>query len=180
MKRGIPIFLILVLIGGVTWIWAQQQTHANSGLKGSGTVEAEQVNIGPEVAGRVVKVFADEGQAVKAGDVLLHLDDALLLAQRVQAEAAVNTARAQREQLLAGARPEQLDVARAAISSTQAALASAQADLNRLLTGVTNDQIAGAKAQLAAASQDIARQLYGHLQRAQHRQEFWHRRSWIG
>ncbi len=152
MRRMIPIILILALIGVGAWWWlSQQRTQAANGLKGSGTIEVQQINIGPEVAGRVVEVIADEGQAVKAGQALFRMDDALLLAQRAQAEAAVNTARAQRDQLLAGARKEQLDAAQATISSTQAALSGAQADLSRLLTGTTNDQIAAARAQLVAA-----------------------------
>jgi HlyD family secretion protein len=129
----------------------QQQTQAAAGLKGSGTIEADQINLGPEVAGRVVQVLADEGQLVKAGDMLFRLDDTLLKAQRAQAEAAVNAARAQRDQLVAKARPEQLAAAQATITSTQATLSGAQADLHRLLSGATNDQIRAAQAQLEAA-----------------------------
>ena len=152
MRRVIPVFVILALIaGGAYWWYTQQQTQAANGLKGSGTIEAQQLNIGPEVAGRVVEVTADEGQAVKAGQVLFRLDDALLLAQRAQAQAAVQTARAQRDQLLAGARLQQLEAAQAAISSTQAALNGAQADFNRLVSGATYDQVAAAQAQLEAA-----------------------------
>ena len=151
MRRIIPILLILAVIGGGTYWWSRQQTQAVAGLKGSGSIEAEQINVGPEVAGRVVQVLADEGQQVKAGQVLFQLDDTLLSAQRAQAEAAVNTARAQRDQLVAKARPEQLQAAQATISSTQASLNGAQADLNRLLSGATNDQIAAAQAQLVAA-----------------------------
>ena len=150
MKRIIPILLILAVIGGGTYWWSQQQTQAAIGLKGSGAIEAQQINIGPEVSGRVVQVSADEGQKVTAGQVLLRLDGTLLDAQRAQAEAAVNTARAQRDQLVARARPEQLAAAQATISSTQASLSGAQADLRRLLSGATNDQMAAAQAQLEA------------------------------
>lgn len=151
MKRVIPVLLLLAIIGGGAYGWSQQKTQAAAGLKGSGTVEAQQINIGPDVSGRVVEALADEGQKVAAGQVLLRLDGALLDAQRAQAEAAVKTVRAQRDQLVARARPEQLAAAQAAISSTQASLSGAQADLNRLLAGATNDQIAAARTQLQAA-----------------------------
>jgi HlyD family secretion protein len=151
-RRIIPAFVVLVLIaGGAYWWYTQQQTQAANGLTGSGTIEAQQINIGPEVAGRVVEVTADEGQSVEAGQVLFRLDDALLLAQRAQAEAAVQTAQAQYDQIRAGARAQQLRAAQAAISSTQAALDGAQADFNRLLSGATYDQVAAAQAQLEAA-----------------------------
>jgi HlyD family secretion protein len=168
MRRVIPIIVMLALIAGGTYWWAQQQTQAATGLKGSGTVEATQVNVGPEVAGRVVQVMADEGQAVKVGDILFRLDDALLVAQRAQAEAAVNTARAQRDQLLAGARPQQLEAARATISSTQASLSGAQADLSKLLSGATSADIAAAQSQLksAQANATIVQDSYDALSRA--------------
>ncbi len=150
MHRVIPILLILAVIGGGTYWWSQQHTQAAIGLQGSGTIEVEQVNLGPEVSGRVIEVLAEEGQQVAAGQVLFRLDDTLLKAQRTQAEAAVNTARAQRDQLVAGARPEQLQAAQATVRSTLATLSGAQADLNRLLSGATNDQIKAAQAQLEA------------------------------
>lgn len=151
MRRVMLVFLIVAVAGAGLYGWSQRRTEAASALRGSGTIEADQVNIGPDVSGRVVQVLADEGQQVQAGQVLFRLDDALLQSQRLQAEAAVQAARAQRDQLLAPARPQQLAAAQAAISSTQAALAGAQADLNHLLSGTTNDQISAARAQLAAA-----------------------------
>jgi HlyD family secretion protein len=150
MRPILGIVLVALIAGGVWW-WTQQQTQATRGLTGSGTIEATQVQIGPEVSGRVVQVTATEGQAVKAGDVLLRLDDSMISVQRAQAQAAVNTAHAQRDQLLAGARSQQLEAARATISTTQALLSGAQADLDRLLAGATNDQVAAARSQLAAA-----------------------------
>jgi HlyD family secretion protein len=155
MKRAIrPILAIVLLaaIAGGVWWWTRQQAQVTRNeLAGSGTIEAIEVNVGPEVSGRVVEVGAAEGQSVKAGEVLLRLDGSLLAAQRAQAEAAVNTARTQRDQLLAGARSQQLDAARATITTTRALLNGAQADLDRLLAGATNDQIQAARSQLASA-----------------------------
>jgi HlyD family secretion protein len=149
--RAILGIVLVALIAGGVWWWTQQQTQATRGLIGSGTVEATQVQIGPEVSGRVVQVTAKEGQVVKVSDVLLRLDDSMLSVQRAQAQAAVNTARAQRDQLLAGARPQQLQAAQATISTTQAMLSGAQADLDRLLAGASSDQVAAARSQLATA-----------------------------
>ena len=149
--RPILGIVLLALIAGAIWWWTRQQTQAAHGLTGSGTIEATQVQLGPEVAGRVVQVRVKEGQTVQVNDVLFSLDDSMLSVQRVQAQAAVNTARAQRDQLLAGARAQQLDAARATISTTQALLSGAQADLDRLLAGATYDQVAAARSQLASA-----------------------------
>ena len=105
--RPILGIVLLTLIVGAVWWRTRQQTQAAHGLTGSGTIEATQVQIGSEVAGRVVQVRVKEGQTVQAGDVLFSLDDSMVSVQRAQAQAAVNTARAQRNQLLAGARAQQ-------------------------------------------------------------------------
>ena len=155
MKKAIrPILAIVLLaaIAGGVWWWTRQQAQVTrNALAGSGTIEAIEVNVGPEVSGRVVEVGAAEGQTVKAGDVLLRLDGSMLAAQRAQAVAAVKTARAQRDQLAAGARSQQIDAAQASITTTRALLNGAQADLDRLLAGATNDQIQAARSQLASA-----------------------------
>ena len=152
MQRIRLMVLILAVLGGGIYGWLQlRNAQAATQLSGSGTIEATETNIGPEVSGRVAQVLADEGQTVKAGQVLFQLDDSMLKAQRVQADAAVQAARAQRDQLLAPARPDQLQAAQANVSSAQAALAGAQADLAQLLSGSTNAQIAAAQAQLDTA-----------------------------
>jgi HlyD family secretion protein len=79
-----------------------------SELRASGTIAAREVEVGAEIGGAVAQIAVDEGQSVQQGDLLLRLDDTLLQAQRAQAAAAV-------------------DVARAALNTAQAGLAAAQA-----------------------------------------------------
>ncbi|MDW8214835.1 MAG: secretion protein HlyD, partial [Roseiflexaceae bacterium] len=57
----IPLILVAALIGGGYW-WFQQSAQARNGaLTGSGTIEAEEVLVTAEIAGRVQRLFADEG-----------------------------------------------------------------------------------------------------------------------
>lgn len=102
----IVILLLVLLIGGYYGLQALFKVN-NSGLQASGTIEAVNVNISPETAGKVTEVLADEGDPVKVGDPLLYLDDSLLTAQRAVASA-------------------QVDSANAAVVTSEAALASAQ------------------------------------------------------
>jgi multidrug resistance efflux pump len=76
-------------------------------------IAAREVKIASEIGGLVAEVNPDEGALVRKGDVLFRVDGSMLLAQRAQAEATVKMAHAQRDQLVAGARPEQIEVARA-------------------------------------------------------------------
>jgi len=112
----IPIaVIILLIIAGAWYLISQNQKAAEPGpLSGSGTVEAVEVTVSAEVSGRVTEVLVEEGQSVQAGDVLFRLDDTLLAAQRVQAQAALDAAQAG------------LDVARTALPLAQASVDSAQ------------------------------------------------------
>ena len=112
-RPPIPLIVILilaVLVGGYYGIRALLNP-AGTALTASGTIEAIEVTISPEIGGKVAEVALDEGQAVKAGDLLFRLDDSLLQAQR-----AVTAAN--------------LEMAKAAATTAVASLATAQANFN--------------------------------------------------
>ncbi len=116
-KRAmIPVvLLILAVVGGGGWfIWQQTRPPEDTSLQGSGTVEAVEVTVSPEVSGRVVEVLVAQGQDVQPGDVLFRLDGALLEAQQRQAEAALDAAQAGWEVAQSG-----LAAARAAVDTAR-------------------------------------------------------------
>lgn len=123
-RPPIPVIVIVLLaiIGvGAYYYLNQQQQVLDGVLTASGTVEAIEISIAPETAGKVVEVLVDEGQAVKAGDVLFRLDSTLLEAQQALAAAS-------------------LDSAKSAASTAEAALATAQAQYDLTLIAALNDQ----------------------------------------
>lgn len=61
------VLAIGVLYGG--WF------HRDSGLQGSGTVEARNIRVGSKVGGRIDKLLVREGDNVEAGQVLMTFDD---------------------------------------------------------------------------------------------------------
>lgn len=63
-------------------------------LTGSGTLSALKVNVVPELSGKIVKITVEEGSQVKAGDVLITIEDDVFSAQKDQADAAVGVAEA--------------------------------------------------------------------------------------
>jgi multidrug resistance efflux pump len=121
----IPVLLIVILLLAGGWYLStqNQKDEAEQGLSSSGTVEAVEVTVSPEVAGRVVEVLAQEGDTVEAGQALFRLDGSLLEAQRDQAEAALASAQAA------------VNVAFSVRDSAQAALDSAQVQLELELVG---------------------------------------------
>jgi len=77
----------IVYLNGVT-------QSDNGPLTASGTVEATEVTVVSEVAGRVVEVLVAEGEYVEQGTTLIILDDELLQAQKEQMLATIETAEA--------------------------------------------------------------------------------------
>jgi len=116
-KPNPTMIVVIVLVVAAIGYFAYQawkQNNAASQLNASGTIEATNVNVAPEQAGKVKDVLVDEGQTVKKGDALMHLDDSLLQAQKEQAVAALN-------------------VAKAGAASADASLASVQNQYNQTL-----------------------------------------------
>ena len=93
----------------------------DGGLTASGFIEAEEVDIAPQLGGRVGVLFVEEGDDVDAGDLLARIDGALLAAQIESARAAVQTAEARMAQVKAGASPQQIRQAEAAVARAEAA-----------------------------------------------------------
>lgn len=90
IKQLLVFSLLLALLLGVTAC----ESNGEETLSGSGTLSALQVNVVPEVTGKIVEISVEEGSQVKAGDVLIRLEDDVLAAQAAQADAAVAVAEA--------------------------------------------------------------------------------------
>jgi RND family efflux transporter MFP subunit len=96
------------------------------------------VGVVSKIPGRVQRVFVEVGQPVKAGQVLLELDQTELAAQVRQAEAAVIAARAGARQTVSAAETQvrvatgQYESAQAGLRQSEASLKSAEDSLARL------------------------------------------------
>jgi HlyD family secretion protein len=96
-KRIIPIVLVIAVVAGIGyWWWTNYgagSAAANGALGGSGTIEAQQIAITPQTAGRITSAPAEEGVAVKAGDVLYQLDPSLLQLQLKSLQTVIDAAK---------------------------------------------------------------------------------------
>jgi HlyD family secretion protein len=101
-------------------------------IQGVGTVEAKVVvNVSSKVTGRVVSVLVDQGDTIRAGEILARLDAAQYAADLDRGEANVRTAEAQLRDLLAGPRPQELEQMRARLASATATRTLAEHDYQR-------------------------------------------------
>ena len=131
VKRIIPIILVVaVLAAGGWWAWTNygpSAAAAAAALGGSGTIEADQLAITPQTSGRVILAPAQEGVAVKKGDVLYRLDSALLKLAVSQAHAGVTAAKANYKHVKHKSSSSKADKASAKASYDQAKVAEKMA-----------------------------------------------------
>jgi HlyD family secretion protein len=84
-KRIIPIVLVIAVAAGIGYYWWMNfgggSAAANAALGGSGTIEAQQIAVTPQTSGRIIAAPAEEGAAVKTGEVLYQLDPSVIKLQ---------------------------------------------------------------------------------------------------
>jgi multidrug resistance efflux pump len=110
-------------------------------------VETREIQIGSKVGGRVIQVPVEEGQAVKAGTLLVRFEDDDLRAQRAMAQAQLEQAKADLQRLQRGNRPEEIAKAQATAQEQRAMLDAAQ-------NGPRSQELQQAEADYAAAKAD--------------------------
>jgi HlyD family secretion protein len=130
-SRAAIVAIALVLVAGGLIYSAR---HSGSPAPIVGVVRATEVRVEPEVNGQLVSIAVEKGVHVHAGDVLARLSAVELTAQADQARAALASATANRNNVYAGVRREQVDSLKAAIAKASARLDYVQAQLTRTST----------------------------------------------
>jgi HlyD family secretion protein len=124
--RVVTIALLLIIGSGgaIGWVWWQQhQMRLPPGIaSGNGRLEADEIDIGTKFAGRIAKLFVDEGDMVRAGQLVALMDTRDLEASLKKAQATVSQAQ------------RTLEEARANLAQQQTQLQLAQQELDRTST----------------------------------------------
>lgn len=132
-----------------------------------GKTRKELVTFSPKVTGRILEIYVEEGQTVKAGDTLAKLDVPEVSAKIAQAKGATSAAKAQAQMARNGATADQMRQLRAKQKGLQEQYQYAQKAYNRarnmyrdsLLSPQNYDEAfakyQGAKAQLDAANAEL-------------------------
>jgi HlyD family secretion protein len=131
VAKPAAIVIPLVLVAGVLIYFGSRPTP-NAPIVG--VVRATEVRVEPEVDGQLVSISVEKGAHVHAGDVLASLSAVELTAQADQARAALGSANANRNNVYAGVRREQVDSLKAQIAKANARLEYVQAQLTRTST----------------------------------------------
>jgi HlyD family secretion protein len=158
IRGTIVAMLALVAIGaggGAYWWRAHQAVLPLGIVVGNGRIEADEIDIDTKFAGRIAAMLADEGDMVKAGQILARMDTRDL-------EASLRKSQAQEQQSR-----QALDEARANVEQQKSQVTLASQEFDRTNTLVTRgfatnellDQrrqaLNGAKAALSAANDRV-------------------------
>jgi HlyD family secretion protein len=131
-------FIILGLIFAIALGYYLLSTPRGSDLDLIGIVDANQVIVSPQTAGRISKLLVDEGTQVKQGDLIATLDPSELEAQAHAAAATIDSLRSQvsateaTSEATEGSTTSSVANAEARLASTRAQLLQAEATLQRV------------------------------------------------
>ncbi len=133
----------------------------------AGMVRQTEVRIAPEITGRLVEIAVHSGQPVHKGDLLATLSNPELAASLGEAKAALAAAQADRNNVYAGVRAEEVAILAQSIDTAEANLLFARQESDRSTALAARDyasrqQLDESTAQLTKSAADLD------LKRAQH------------
>src|SRR5689334_274511 len=168
-RRIVVLGAVLVAAGVATYLLLPPQVPARI----VGVVRTTEIRVAPEVAGQLASIKVHKGDRVRADDVVAELSAEELIAAVTQARAALDAAKASRDNVYSGVRAEQIAVLAAAIAKAKSRLAYNQMQLTRTSTlarsyfasgqnldQATND-VATARADIAEAEANHAAAVAG-------------------
>lgn len=119
MKKIILALVLLMLAAAAAWQLKGKFRPADHSLSLYGNVDIRGVDLGFRVAGRLLEVVPDEGDAVQAGQLLARIDPQPYAHELARAEAELAAAEAELKLKESGARSEDIEQARAALEESR-------------------------------------------------------------
>jgi len=126
--------LVVIVIGATTLAAYQAWTASASTALIAGVVHETEIRIAPEASGRLAAVKVKPGDRVRKGDVLAILSSPELAASLLEAKANAASAIADRANVYAGVRKEEVDSAAQDVSIGEANFVLAQKQYTRAAT----------------------------------------------
>lgn len=145
------VFLAVALLALVGFLFLKPKSDLIEGQ-----AEATSVRISGKLPGRVVELYVEEGQQVKAGDTLVHIHSSLAEAKLYQAEAMENAASAQNKKVDSGTRKQIIQSAYDLLQQAIAARNISEKTYKRMESLYKQDVVSEQKRDEAKAAFDAA------------------------
>jgi len=165
LPRRVTVVVVtaLIAVGLVTAVLLDRPPEAPL----TGMVRQTEIRIAPEITGRMTTIDVRSGQSVHKGDLLATLDNPELSASLGEAKAALAAARADRANVYAGVRAEEVAILARSVQTAEANLLLAKQENSRTTALVAHDyasrqEMDDRAASLAKSEADLA------SKRAQH------------
>ena len=146
---------LIVLAGGAGasyYVWQRLHPQLPAGIAlGNGRLEADEIDIDTKYAGRIAQLFADEGDLVKAGQVLARMDTQDLEASLKKSQAQVAGAQRAVEEANANLEQQKTQLLLAQQEYDRAAALVPKGYQTKEVMDQRQQALNGAKAQLIAA-----------------------------
>ena len=127
LRPIIFIILVVVIVGLIGYFTLGRESETIQGQ-----VEVNEYRVSSKVPGRILAVYVEEGQKVKAGDTLVRLDAPEVSAKMTQAQSAEQAAQALSDKARKGTRQEQIQGALEMWKKAQAGVAIAEKTYQRV------------------------------------------------
>jgi HlyD family secretion protein len=172
--RIIAVVVLIIAVGGYA-LYARHyravpvktaHVERETVIEGKGTalltasgyiVPCQRIEVSSMLIARVKELLVKRGDTVKAGDVLIRLEDAEYQARVRAAESQVETLRARLAELRAGSRPQEIDAAKAGVAAGEATLRNAELEFDRIEKLRKQGAISEQDMDRARSARDVAR-----------------------
>jgi HlyD family secretion protein len=160
MKKLLLGLVMLAAVVAVGWRYLEPWWKAADSLRLYGNVDIRGVDLGFRVGGRLQEVLKDEGDEVKAGEVLARIEREPYALDLARADAELAAAEAEQRLKKAGFRTEEVAQARAALAESRVIEKDAERVLQRHASllgggGTSQQNLEGAQAALDEAKERV-------------------------
>ena len=138
-KKAVVIVIVLAFIT-LTVLGDRYFNSSSDSNTYSGTIEGTEIPVQPELGGRIVELLVSEGQVIKSGDIIAKLEDSqakisldIAKIQQTQAQAKLND-------LLGGARAEEIRRLEYVVTQAKANLSALEPNLKFEEDNLVNNQ----------------------------------------
>lgn len=155
--KRIGLLLLAALLAGGAYLVIKHNHAGKEGLVFYGNVDIRQVQSAFFSTGRILNMPVQEGDAVKAGQLIAELDASRYAMNAAKAEAQVARQTQVVASLHAGSRPQEIAAAQARVRAAEAALTEATVKLARIQTLAEHEYVSKQQLDDRQAAADTAR-----------------------
>ncbi|MBI5032066.1 MAG: HlyD family efflux transporter periplasmic adaptor subunit [Chloroflexi bacterium] len=140
IKAGMPANVVFGTVSPNVEFKLPTLIDQTQSLTFSGSLETKQTRVSAELGGRVTHVRVNRGATVKAGDLIVELDDATIKSSMTEANATVTTAQSNLDQVNEKARPGTMALAESGVTQAEADRQAANAALDHANRAIKSPQ----------------------------------------